>query len=80
MLGLCWYSMTGGYPKYVMEGIARKKIRIGVIGLGLMGTSIAACLLGAGYPVAGVELDAFRRKSAEAGFVRFWQLQRKKGS
>jgi 3-hydroxybutyryl-CoA dehydrogenase len=37
---------------------------IGVVGLGLMGTSISACLLGAGHQVTGVEKDDSRRKSA----------------
>lgn len=29
---------------------------VGIIGLGLMGSSIAACMLMAGHPVIGVEL------------------------
>lgn len=37
---------------------------VGVVGLGLMGTSISACLLGAGHQVTGVEKDDSRRKSA----------------
>jgi 3-hydroxybutyryl-CoA dehydrogenase len=36
----------------------------GVVGLGLMGTSIATCLLAAGHQVAGVELDPGRRRGA----------------
>lgn len=45
---------------------ARKlsSIPVGVVGLGLMGTSIATCLLAAGHPVAGLELDSARRRSA----------------
>jgi len=39
-------------------------IPVGVVGMGLMGTSIAACLLIAGHPVAAVEMDASRRRSA----------------
>ena len=39
-------------------------IPVGVVGLGLMGTSIATCLLAAGHPVAGLELDSARRRSA----------------
>lgn len=50
---------------------------MGLIGLGLMGTSIAACLLGAGYPVAGVEIDASRRKSAR-GRIRAHLAESKK--
>jgi 3-hydroxybutyryl-CoA dehydrogenase len=37
---------------------------VGVVGLGLMGTSICACLLGAGHRVTGVEKDNSRRKTA----------------
>jgi 3-hydroxybutyryl-CoA dehydrogenase len=36
----------------------------GVVGLGLMGTSITACLLAAGHPVRGVEADGGRRTAA----------------
>jgi 3-hydroxybutyryl-CoA dehydrogenase len=36
----------------------------GVVGLGLMGTSIATCLLAAGHQVVGVELDPAKRRSA----------------
>ena len=36
----------------------------GLVGVGLMGTSIAACLLIAGHPVAAVEVDARKRRRA----------------
>ena len=36
----------------------------GVIGLGLMGTSIATCLLAAGHPVVGIDTDPRKRRSA----------------
>src|SRR5947209_2090450 len=36
----------------------------GRVGVGLMGTSIAACLLIAGHPVAAVEVDARKRRRA----------------
>lgn len=39
-------------------------IPVGVVGLGLMGTSIATCLLAAGHPVAGVETGATQRRIA----------------
>lgn len=45
-----------------MQRMNSEKTCVGVIGLGLMGTSIAACLLGAGHPVVGVEIDTPRRK------------------
>jgi 3-hydroxybutyryl-CoA dehydrogenase len=35
---------------------------VGVVGLGLMGSSIAACLLAAGHPVAGIDKSPERRK------------------
>ena len=35
----------------------------GVIGLGLMGSGIASCLLAAGHPVIGLEVDARRRRA-----------------
>lgn len=46
---------------------------VGVIGLGLMGTSIATCLLARGHPVIGIDSDAERRRSARRrvlGFLR----------
>lgn len=39
-------------------------IPIGLVGLGLMGTSIATCLLAAGHPLAAVEADKAKRMSA----------------
>lgn len=39
-------------------------IPVGVVGMGLMGTSIATCLLAAGHPVAAVESDPARRRTA----------------
>lgn len=41
-----------------------RKMPAGVAGLGLMGTSISACLLAAGHPVTGVETDSSKRTSA----------------
>jgi len=53
-------SSRGEYPR---------DIPVGVVGLGLMGTSITACLLAAGHPVAGVSKDlkprAVRRRLLE---------------
>jgi len=43
---------------------ATASVPAGVIGLGLMGTSIATCLLAAGHPVTGIDLDARKRRSA----------------
>ena len=38
-------------------------IPAGVVGLGLMGTSIVTCLVAAGHPVVGIDKDAGRRRS-----------------
>src|SRR5579864_4964765 len=35
----------------------------GVVGLGLMGTSIVTCLLAAGHPVVAIDKDAARRRN-----------------
>jgi 3-hydroxybutyryl-CoA dehydrogenase len=40
--------------------------KAGVVGLGLMGTSITACLLAAGHPVTGLEKDAIRRRGLKS--------------
>ena len=39
-------------------------VPVGVIGLGLMGTSITTCLLAAGHPVVSIDKDAARRRNA----------------
>ena len=43
-----------------------KDCRAGIIGLGLMGSSITACLLAAGHPVVGVEKDNKRRSRVKS--------------
>jgi len=40
-------------------------LQAGLIGLGLMGTSIATCLLSAGHSVRGLESDATKRRRAK---------------
>ncbi len=64
------------------KSIDTSKIRIGVVGLGLMGSSITTCLLIAGHPVVGVaplanelhqsenRVKAHLRKSKEEGLVK----------
>src|ERR1700724_4625867 len=42
---------------------------IGIVGVGLMGASIAACLLMAGNQVQAVEVDRSRRESAKRRLV-----------
>jgi 3-hydroxybutyryl-CoA dehydrogenase len=49
-----------------MPGTTPEEVHVWLIGLGPMGTSIAACLLSAGRPVRAVERDASRRKSARS--------------
>lgn len=40
-----------------------KPVSAGVVGLGLMGTSIVTCLVAAGHPVVGIDKDARRRRN-----------------
>jgi len=56
-----------------------EEVRVGLIGLGLMGTSIAACLLSAGHPVNAIERDASRRKSARRRVRALLAASRKEG-
>ena len=46
-------------------------IPVGVVGLGLMGTSVATCLLAAGHPVAAVEIDSSKRQSARGRILNY---------
>ena len=60
--------MTSGKTK---QTVSRKSIRlekaadmpVGVVGLGLMGNSIIACLLAAGHPVVGVTRSLAKRRN-----------------
>jgi 3-hydroxyacyl-CoA dehydrogenase len=54
-------------------------IGIGVVGLGLMGTSVATCLLAAGHPVAAVEIDATKRRSARRKILNYLQEMKREG-
>jgi 3-hydroxybutyryl-CoA dehydrogenase len=51
----------------------------GVVGLGLMGTSIAACLLAAGHVVTGADSDALRRKQARRKILAHLREMRSEG-
>lgn len=62
-----------------MERMLPPKVHVGVVGLGLMGTSIAACLLGAGHQVTGVERDASRRKTARSRIRALLTASKKEG-
>lgn len=50
--------------KYGWPRIKPDEVPVGVVGLGLMGTSIITCLLAAGHPVVGVDSDELKRRSA----------------
>ncbi|HXH48416.1 MAG TPA: 3-hydroxyacyl-CoA dehydrogenase family protein [Terriglobia bacterium] len=54
-------------------------IGIGVVGLGLMGSSVATCLLAAGHPVAAVEIDANKRRSARRRILNNLRQMKKEG-
>jgi 3-hydroxybutyryl-CoA dehydrogenase len=62
-----------------MERMLPENVKVGIVGLGLMGTSIAACLLGAGHQVTGVEQDVSRRKSARKRIRSFLAASQKEG-
>lgn len=59
--------------------IALEKIHAGVVGLGLMGTSIVACLLAAGHQVTGVEQDPDRCKTARTRIRSLLAASRREG-
>jgi len=54
-------------------------IQAGVVGLGLMGTSVATCLLAAGHPVAAVEIDADKRRRARRRILSHLRQMKKEG-
>jgi 3-hydroxybutyryl-CoA dehydrogenase len=62
-----------------MQKLAYDKLQVGIVGLGLMGTSIVACLLGAGHQVTGVEEDGVRRKAAGRRIRNFLAASRREG-
>jgi len=47
------------------------KIRIGTVGLGLMGSSIATCLLAAGHPVTSLVKDLTKADAAKERILKF---------
>ena len=52
----------------------------GVVGMGLMGTSIAACLLIAGHAVAAVDHDAAKRRTARNRLLGLLRGAKKEGT
>jgi 3-hydroxybutyryl-CoA dehydrogenase len=53
------------------QGTLTVAATIGIVGTGLMGSSIASCLLAAGHTVAAVEADAARLKKAPRRILAF---------
>jgi 3-hydroxybutyryl-CoA dehydrogenase len=78
-------SRKGNHPS--KSGIGRNKEKprtlvcgnAGVVGMGLMGSSITACLLAAGHKVAAVEADPARRKRAPRQVLSLLQGLREEG-
>jgi len=54
-------------------------IPVGVVGLGLMGTSVTTCLLAAGHPVAAVEIDSSKRQSARGRILNYLREMKREG-
>ncbi|MBX3191394.1 MAG: nucleotide sugar dehydrogenase [Labilithrix sp.] len=52
---------------HLIERIAARKVKIGVIGLGYVGISVASALAGAGFEVTGVEIKQERVAKINAG-------------
>src|SRR6266567_6035228 len=63
-------------PKLQSES---KDIPAGVVGLGLMGTSVATCLLAAGHPVVGVEIDKQKRQNARRKILNHLRQMKTEG-
>ena len=59
------------------HNINASDLPVGVVGLGLMGTSITACLLAAGHPVLGVETNAEAREGARQRVATLLREMRK---
>jgi len=64
-----------------MRAASRKKksapVQVGVIGLGLMGSSITACLLASGHPVIAIDRDPRRRRQASRHILSLLREMRK---
>lgn len=54
-------------------------IPVGLVGLGLMGTSVGTCLLAAGHPVVAVEIDARTRRKARGRILSHLRQMNKEG-
>jgi 3-hydroxybutyryl-CoA dehydrogenase len=66
--------------RQISKSAKPSSIPVGVIGLGLMGSSITTCLLAAGHPVAGIELDELKRKTAPRRILLHLKEMKAEGS
>jgi 3-hydroxybutyryl-CoA dehydrogenase len=69
----------GVAPQKGMNRLSAHNTPVGVVGMGLMGTSIAACLLAAGHPTTAVERDAIRRKKARTRLLALLRQLKEEG-
>jgi 3-hydroxybutyryl-CoA dehydrogenase len=70
---------TPSPPKGGFQGLNPAEIPAGVIGLGLMGTSIIACLLAAGHPVVGVTRNLAKHRNAKRHALALLKQMAKEG-
>lgn len=66
-------------PTAASEWLDLSQIPVAVVGMGLMGTSIASCLLTAGHPTVGIEIDPTKRRSAKRRLLVLLKELRKEG-
>lgn len=53
-----------------LQNLNPSQIKVGVVGLGLMGSSITSCLLAAGHAVIALDISADKRKTAKNRVLR----------
>jgi 3-hydroxybutyryl-CoA dehydrogenase len=56
-----------------------RDVPAGIVGMGLMGTSIATCLLAAGHPVVGIDLTPENRAAAKRKIRRLLREMKQEG-
>jgi len=66
-------------PRRGFKRVSPSKTPIGVVGMGLMGTSIVACLLAAGHPTTGVERDKSKRRKVRSRLLAFLRELKEEG-
>jgi 3-hydroxybutyryl-CoA dehydrogenase len=74
-------KINRGYAAMKRSALPDKRgnIQVGVVGLGLMGTSVATCLLAASHLVVGVEIDANKRRGARRRILNHLRQMKKEG-